>query len=60
MTSAGRLWRTSSKEFYLPGYDKLRRSERWAAPEMRVMYWPDGCICWQLNVYFLHLRDGLK
>lgn len=56
MTSAGRLWRTSSKEFYLPGYDKLRRSERWAAPEMRVMYWPDGCICWQLNVYFLHLR----
>ncbi|HBP0057836.1 TPA: tyrosine-type recombinase/integrase, partial [Pseudomonas aeruginosa] len=56
MTSVGRLWRTSSKEFYLPGYDKFRRSERWAAPEMRVMYWPDGCICWQLNVYFLHLR----
>lgn len=56
MTSAGRLWRTSSKEFYLPGYDRLRRSERWAAPEMRVMYWPDGCICWQLNIYFLHLR----
>lgn len=45
MTSVGRLWRTSSKEFYLPGYDKFRRSERWAAPEMRVMYWPDGCIC---------------
>lgn len=56
MTSVGRLWRTSSKEFYVPGYDKFRRSERWAAPEMRVMYWPDGCICWQLNVYFLHLR----
>ncbi|HBO9088474.1 TPA: tyrosine-type recombinase/integrase [Pseudomonas aeruginosa] len=56
MTSVGRLWRTSSKEFYLPGYDKFRRSERWAAPEMRVMYWPDGCICWQLNVYFLNLR----
>ncbi|MEX2043233.1 tyrosine-type recombinase/integrase [Pseudomonas aeruginosa] len=56
MTSAGRLWRTSSKEFYLPGYDRLRRSERWAAPEMRVIYWPDGCICWQLNIYFLHLR----
>ncbi|OKR66678.1 site-specific recombinase [Pseudomonas aeruginosa] len=56
MTSVGRLWRTSSKEFYLHGYDKFRRSERWAAPEMRVMYWPDGCICWQLNVYFLHLR----
>lgn len=56
MTSVGRLWRTSSKEFYLPGSDKFRRSERWAAPEMRVMYWPDGCICWQLNVYFLHLR----
>ncbi len=56
MTSVGRLWRTSSKEFYFPGYDKFRRSERWAAPEMRVMYWPDGCICWQLNVYFLHLR----
>lgn len=56
MTSVGRLWRTSSKEFYLPGYDKFRRSERWAALEMRVMYWPDGCICWQLNVYFLHLR----
>ncbi|TLP68405.1 site-specific recombinase [Pseudomonas nitroreducens] len=56
MTSSGQLWFTSSKEFYLPGYDNLRRSTRWAASEMRVLYWPDGCICWQLNAYFLHLR----
>lgn len=56
MTSAGQLWFTSSKDFYLPGYDRLRRSTRWMASEMRVLYWPDGCICWQLNAYFLHLR----
>ncbi|QXZ14606.1 MULTISPECIES: tyrosine-type recombinase/integrase [Pseudomonas] len=56
MIAAGRLWLTSSKDFYLPGYPNLRRSPRWAAPEMRVVYWPNGCISWQLNLYLLHVR----
>ncbi|XQE67364.1 tyrosine-type recombinase/integrase [Pseudomonas sp. P3C3] len=56
MTFVGKLWLTSSKDFYLPGYQGLKKSPRWSAPDMRVVYWPSGCVCWQLNLYLLHVR----
>jgi site-specific recombinase XerD len=56
MTLAAQLWFASSKDFYLPGYGQLRKSERWTAPGMRVLYWPDGLICWQINAYLIYRR----
>jgi len=44
----------------LPGFNKLANSMRWSAPGLRALYWPNGVICWQVNVYLLFCRRSGK
>lgn len=52
----GQLWMPASDTFSLPGFADRPVKSRWAAPNLRALFWPSGDICWQFNLYFIHLR----
>lgn len=60
MTTVGQLWFKSSLNFALPGFSRVANSQRWSAPGMRAVYWPDGLICWQVNCYLVYCRRSGK
>lgn len=51
-----KLWMEASENFVLPGYSNRERSQRWASPKLRAIFWPSGKICWQINMYLLASR----
>lgn len=52
----GQLWIPASETFALPGFAGRPLKSRWAAPNLRALFWPSGAICWQFNLYLIHLR----
>lgn len=50
------LWIEASSSFTLPGFADISGSGRWSAPKLRALFWPNGSICWQVNLYLVFMR----
>lgn len=55
------LWRTTSQDFQLPGFPSTGSKGRWAAPGLRILFWPSGRVSWEANAYLIWMRkQGLQ
>lgn len=50
------LWTSASEDFSLVVHGYSIRDSRWPAPRLRCLYWPDGTVCWEVNIYLVALR----
>lgn len=51
-----KLWTQGSPEFVIPGLPDAAGTGRWKAPGMRMVFWPNQQVCWQVNIYLMSMR----
>lgn len=51
-----KLWIEAPADFALAVHGERAGGGKWPAPSMRVLFWPSGKICWQVNMYLVELR----
>lgn len=56
MSREAQLWQPTSPQFRLPGFPSKGSKSRWAAPGLRMLFWPSGRVCWEANAYLVWLR----
>lgn len=56
MVQSTKLWIEASEGFCLAVHGEKSGGGKMSAPGMRVMFWPTGRVCWQVNMYLIALR----
>ena len=56
MKQERQLWLATSPDFILPGGAGKGGASRWAAPGLRMLFWPSGQVCWEANAYLIWMR----
>lgn len=51
-----KLWIEAPADFALAVHGERAGGGKWPAPSMRVLFWPNGKVCWQANMYLVELR----
>ncbi|MBK1614928.1 hypothetical protein CKO44_15775 [Rubrivivax gelatinosus] len=51
-----KLWIEAPADFALAVHGERAGGGKRPAPSMRVMFWPSGKVCWQVNMYLVELR----
>lgn len=50
------LWTSASRDFGLPVHGYSKYKNKWSAPKLRALYWPNEQVCWEANIYCIWLR----
>lgn len=56
MSIERQLWTSAPLDFTLAVHGLKCVVGQWPAPRLRLLFWPSGRVCWQVNLYLIALR----